>query len=662
MADNLKIQLNKRFDVAEEISTISNLIQNRLDLILEGEILNSVSKKLKEDKFQVLIMGEFSTGKSTLLNALLGEQALPMKTTPATAIITRIRYGEKPKVELFYRNGDKENYSIDDFRARFQLDENDAEATGRIVTDRFINISHAVVHYPIELCKNNIELIDSPGLNDSSVRTRTTYQFLPNADAVIFLSSALQFYSDKESAYLEEDLKPRGLKNIFFGITKWDLVDQSSLEPEKEKRDLIDRARKVLEPFYTINGINLFNRRVHTINSFAALKAKKRNPIDNELYSQSGLDSFEVELKLFLENEKGAVLLDRALAESKNAVKIASAKIDEMLSALDQELDVLKKKEAEQKPRLDRMKRIILDAEEKIEEQIQKQEETVVLSLFRFTDDLKERLRVDIKDFETTKRIGIINLITNRRSLELGYTSDFETYFRREYGEWGDAISQQMMYSFRQLDRSLGRDVDEFLDLSRNITASFSGVPLVEMPIKAKDEDEGALQKLAATSVGILTLDPSGLLAGAMGVGGWSGILTRLVKDVIIFKVLAALFTGGALFIVYLISKAIQSFFDVKQKKDQLSDFVADKMAAELPGKIRSQELEIKSSVREFFSEYKTKVMEVLSSKVEEHEVFMRKIIQEKEIKGDSVKETKKELEELRIDLQAKVTKIEHTI
>lgn len=55
-----------------------------------------------ESMFRVIVVGGFSRGKSTLINALLGDKVLPAKMTPTTAVITVIKYGEQPRALVYF--------------------------------------------------------------------------------------------------------------------------------------------------------------------------------------------------------------------------------------------------------------------------------------------------------------------------------------------------------------------------------------------------------------------------------------------------------------------------------------------------------------------------------------------------------------------------------
>jgi len=62
--------------------------------------------RLAGDRFQLAVVGQFSRGKTTLMNALLGGSYLPMGALPMTSVITTIRYGSQPRAMVRRRAAD----------------------------------------------------------------------------------------------------------------------------------------------------------------------------------------------------------------------------------------------------------------------------------------------------------------------------------------------------------------------------------------------------------------------------------------------------------------------------------------------------------------------------------------------------------------------------
>ena len=82
-------------------SRASSLL-SALDLKTEAETLKGNQDSLSSDTFKVLVVGEFKRGKSTFINALLGEEVLPAFSIPCTAVINEIKYSEEKKAILHF--------------------------------------------------------------------------------------------------------------------------------------------------------------------------------------------------------------------------------------------------------------------------------------------------------------------------------------------------------------------------------------------------------------------------------------------------------------------------------------------------------------------------------------------------------------------------------
>src|SRR5215217_6473331 len=75
------------------------------------ETITRLREHLLQDDFKVLVLGEFKTGKSTFINALLGAEVLPAYATPTTAIINEVKWGEERKALLYPKDDDTHNGS-----------------------------------------------------------------------------------------------------------------------------------------------------------------------------------------------------------------------------------------------------------------------------------------------------------------------------------------------------------------------------------------------------------------------------------------------------------------------------------------------------------------------------------------------------------------------
>lgn len=103
----LKQNLQQLYVIADELE-----LKNKTDLIKRS------IEFLDNEKFELVVVGEFSRGKSTFINAMLGKKILPAKKRATTAIISKIIYSDEPKYYLHYKDNKKQ---IDEISEEFFL-------------------------------------------------------------------------------------------------------------------------------------------------------------------------------------------------------------------------------------------------------------------------------------------------------------------------------------------------------------------------------------------------------------------------------------------------------------------------------------------------------------------------------------------------------------
>ena len=96
--------------------------------------------KAASEHFEVAIVGEFKRGKSTLINALLGQEVLPADVLPATATLNRVTYSEDPYVVVEYKSGETERVGIDQLENYVTKLSYESEKTAETVKLPFITI------------------------------------------------------------------------------------------------------------------------------------------------------------------------------------------------------------------------------------------------------------------------------------------------------------------------------------------------------------------------------------------------------------------------------------------------------------------------------------------------------------------------------------------
>ncbi|NEO66185.1 MAG: dynamin, partial [Moorea sp. SIO4G2] len=178
-----------RAEIATNLNQISNTLKQsesagehnsgKLGLERDIEDIYKVSKNLQQGRFRLLVLGDMKRGKSTFLNALIGENLLPSDVNPCTALLTVLRYGAQKKVTVYFNDETlPQEIDLESFKHRYTIDPDQAKRLQQEEKLAFPNVSHAVVEYPLPLLEKGIEIVDSPGLNDTEARNELSLSYI----------------------------------------------------------------------------------------------------------------------------------------------------------------------------------------------------------------------------------------------------------------------------------------------------------------------------------------------------------------------------------------------------------------------------------------------------------------------------------------------------
>lgn len=651
-----------RINIAERMENLANSLEASLGNSQSIEDLRHHASELKAGFFRVLVMGDFNRGKSTLLNSLIGSEVLPINATPTTAVITVIRYGEEAKVRVIFADDNREQeMSFDDFKAKYQLDVADGKTQEEEALDRFSEVAQAIVEYPLELCRNSVELVDSPGLNDHPARTARVVQQLAQTDAVVFVFDAMHFYTQQERDYLDNLRRRHGLNNIFFVINAWDNIEKSSLEPEKDMAKIRERMHKELDGFVKDEGVE-FEKRVFEASAMTALRARwlrkerqPRDPVDTEKLTESGIPAFEQELELFLRNQRGLVVMQRAERAANIVFDTALAEIRSRLNTLDVEVSELEARMERTKPYFEKLERVRSKILRSIDEVDKTQQRALYESFYKFFRDVDSHLEADAKAFMNEKEEGqeiydpdntlgnVRNIITDqegfRRRLAQKYNRQSVRYFNRKVTEWQEMARAQLQIALEQLRDQFQGYAEEYNELVATIRAEFEGRPADEAFAFSGGLSEAAetLNRWFSTSE-LFSEDPSQMAAGTnialmdvVRVLGAYGVTYAVVAG---FAGLVGAILLPGLFIATPIVLAITAIAGTvvgsKVWADQITAKYVEQTRQKLLPSIAEREPQLKGEINRVFGKFSSQVGLAIGKEIEGLRQSLQKTIERK--------------------------------
>lgn len=440
----MDIQKEKEQLMAELWKFMSrDYIQQKPRLLAQAKEL---LQDIKNDFYTVVVLGEFKRGKSTFVNALLGESLLPMDILPETATINAIMYRDTPSVQVVRKDGKLEQgEATADYLKRFSARQEGSEAEAV----RYIKIG-----YPSQLLKNRVILVDTPGVSDlDEQRCEVTYEFIPKANAVLFLLDANAPLKKTEKDFIEERLLPQGIHNIMFLLNKYDAVD----EEEEEDSDLLEMTRERLSnafqrdiPVYPVSarwaleGAEQGNEALLEASQIRTIRAQLTNMLTDGETAAAKYDGWKY---------RWQTLMNSALKEITNDENLCQMDKDSIQKILD-DLENMQKEHQQNKKNIG-----LYSAKRKDEINIM-----VAKSLQYFNKQLKEELMERVEDYrgEDFKEF-MENKITRRiqRQLEAWvgmYTTHINTLLKSLENE----LSHGLSYYFQQriqIETESGKEV-----------------------------------------------------------------------------------------------------------------------------------------------------------------------------------------------------------
>jgi GTP-binding protein EngB required for normal cell division len=278
-------------------------------------------QKLAADRFEMVVMGQFKRGKSSLINVLLGRDVLPTGTVPLTSVMTVVRHGPAPRLRVFLKKKPAVEAGLEHLPAYITEKGNPRNEKG---------VLRVEVEVDSPFLADGDVLVDTPGVGSVHAHnTQAAYDSIPRADAVLYVLSVDPPVGEEDLKFLMS-LRPYVAK-VFFVLNKRDYLAPEQFD---ENRRFTEEA---LRAALQVESVPLF--------AFSARwAAEARTNGDAALLERSGQPALERHLREFLREAKERDVLHRTARRAEAAAQVALAMVDmEHRAYLSDSLDLEKR-------------------------------------------------------------------------------------------------------------------------------------------------------------------------------------------------------------------------------------------------------------------------------------------------------------------------------
>ena len=201
--------------------------------------VHSAGRLIQQEQYDVVVCGEVKKGKSSFINALMGDQVLPVATKEATCQVFRVLNSEVEEYNLVFTDGTKKPISRKELsRYGSQVD---ADLYGDPIMDGH-QLDYIEVKHPIPALPKSVALVDTPGIGAVyAAHEQITRNYLRKASAVIFIMSPENPLVKEERDFIESILKETN--QVMFVMTKMDDYDENVIDR------MICRNMEILAPY-----------------------------------------------------------------------------------------------------------------------------------------------------------------------------------------------------------------------------------------------------------------------------------------------------------------------------------------------------------------------------------------------------------------------------
>ncbi|MGB9735889.1 MAG: dynamin family protein [bacterium] len=416
--ENIMTLLNKIFDIA------GNIQNERIKRIALSNI-----DKISKEHLNLVVLGQFKRGKTTVINAMLGDNILPSAVIPLTSIITKLTYNEQKIAIVKFYNGSSKSISFEEISDY---------VTEKGNPDNNKGVDYVEIGYPSEYLKQGIVLVDTPGIGSTfSHNTVVAYNYLPNMDAGIFVVSGDPPLSEAEYTYL--DSIKEYVDRIFFLFNKIDIMS------EHEYRESLEFTKGLIQKKLNIKEIKIF-----PVSARLALQAKLTR--DNELYKKSNFQEFEEALDNFIKKDKYNALLSATMNRAINLLKDLNMEIQIMINAINSPIAELKEKINILQEKTDMINKKVIQMRILLDGEIKSLKTDIENDVDQFKTEVSSRLKSGLQTLSLREKHKDDIVQTFTEYMKQGINNEFSRWFKIEEQKVSQKLSQILMSYAKAVD------------------------------------------------------------------------------------------------------------------------------------------------------------------------------------------------------------------
>ncbi|NJN13009.1 MAG: GTP-binding protein [Richelia sp. RM1_1_1] len=644
---------HEQFDLFQQRrKSLVALIQRQLKVLdsldMKGweDTLYKLETRVQADSFKVLVLGEFKRGKSTFINAMLGDEVLPAYAKPCTAIINEVKWGESKRALLHYTNSTNngvkptQEIPVDQIEEYVVIKDN----VGEIKENPYEKLE---LFWPLEICQDGVEIIDSPGLNEHEIRQKVTMDYLSTVDAVLFVLSCEVLGSQSELNFIDNNLISMGHEDIFFICNRINQIRAKERESIKEHAfsKLVERTKRGKESIFFIDALGALEGRL--------------DPNEQQRLNQSGVPELEVELATFLTTQKGRLKILQPAKEIKGAIREARRIIPERETLLRTDLKTIEERyEAAQEPLrllelerqqiITRVSNFIADTKPSVHQKTQRFYQELAetkITEWMTVYEIKEPVQFLKLEWVTSQIEKVVEEVKNYLANKI--ETEFATWQSSELQPFLTERLQNLMLELEQRAEAFVRNVEDLrVDLIAGTSASQDAITYQEAKVSL-------FERVLAAAGGYLLGNAA---AGALGAAfGFQEMAKGLIAQFALLGITYA-FAGFNPFILIpamVIGGIVQGAWKIQSTNDKIKAAVTEKFINQIRTDSYQRADELSNAVVQQIGKIKAAVDQELGQEIQNIRDQVDSILSEKQKGQENVEQKLHELASIRKKLDA---------